>query len=77
MRKLLQNRGYDDWAGNVSGYGKTLNIAVYAVREERKGGIPASLKRQDEPVPAERRIGPRDERATISALEEFSRAFGN
>lgn len=77
MRKLLKNRGYDDWAGDVSGYGKTLNIAVYAVREERKDGIPASLKRQENPIPAERRTGPADERATISALEEFSKAFGN
>lgn len=77
MRKLLKNRGYDDWAGDVSGYGKTLDIAVYAVREERTGSIPASLKRQENPIPAERRTGPSDERATISALEEFSKAFGN
>lgn len=77
MKNLLKNRGYDDWAGDVSGYGKTLEITVYAVREKKPGGIPASLKRQDEPLPAERRTGPRDERATIAALENFSKAFGN
>ena len=77
MKKLLKNRGYDDWAGDVSGYGKTLEINVYAVREDRPNAIPTSLKRESDPLPAERRTGPQDERAAISALEDFSKAFGN
>ena len=77
MKRLLTNRGYDDWAGDVSGYGKTLEIRVYAVREERPGGIPVNLKRQDEPLPAERRAGPRDNAAVIGALNDYANSFGS
>ncbi len=42
---MLRRRGYQDWIGDVKGYGTGLEISVYAVRPNSDQGFPADRTR--------------------------------
>lgn len=75
---MLKKHGYEDWAGEVDGYGDSLEIRAFGVAVERSDAVPADRKR----VAAKRHLPPvalkanpleRDER--VRALLNFAESF--
>lgn len=50
MEKFFQRRGYQDWAGEVDGYGSGLEIRVYATVPDSKSQLPDEYERSQAPV---------------------------
>ena len=77
---MLKKRGYRDWAGDVDGYGDSLEIHVFAVKLDDQSTLPEdtqrrSAKRHLPPVSLKANPLERDER--IRALLNFAEKFQN
>lgn len=75
---MLKKRGFKDWAGDVDGYGDSLEIRVFAVRLEDRPALPKkthrhAAKRHLPPVSLKTNPLERDER--IRALLHFAEKF--
>lgn len=75
---MLKKHDYDDWAGEVDGYGDSLEIRVFGVTIEQPESVPADRER----VAAKRHLPAvalkanpleRDER--VRALLNFAEGF--
>lgn len=77
---MLKKRGFRDWAGDVDGYGDSLEIRVFAVKLEDEASLPKkthrhSAKRHLPPVTLKANPLERDER--VRALLHFAEKFQN
>lgn len=74
---MLGRKGYADWVGVKRGRGRSLEIAVYAVRLDAPAALPRAIRRRGAPDPDSRSdagIGPpREER--IDRLLGFADGF--
>jgi len=75
---MLKKRGYRDWAGDVDGYGDSLEIHVFAVKLDDESALPkdtqrSAAKRHLPPVSLKANPLERDER--IRALLHFAEKF--
>lgn len=74
---MLKRRGYDDWAGAVTGYGPSLEIRVYAVRRDPDIDVPRDRARSDAPTSTPTLTGSRrgkQQQDRIEALLAFRAA---
>ena len=75
---MLKRYGYEDWAGDVDGYGDSLEIRVFGVALERADAVPedrarSAAKRHLPPVALQSNPLERDER--VRALLNFAESF--
>lgn len=75
---MLKKHGYRDWAGEVDGYGDSLEIRVFAVKLDEPASLPKktqrkSAKRYLPPVSLKANPLERDER--VRALLNFAEKF--
>ena len=75
---MLKKRGFRDWAGDVDGYGDSLEIRVFAVKLDEETTLPKdtqrhAAKRHLPPVSLKAHPLERDER--IRALMHFAESF--
>ena len=75
---MLTRHGYDDWAGEIDGYGDSLEIRVFGVQLNTKEAVPAdrarsAAKQHLPPVALTANPLERDER--VRALLNFAESF--
>lgn len=77
MKRLLQRRGYQDWAGEIDGYGSGLEIRVYATAPEIDSDLPNACLRTEAPVhlhPPRIVSEPLEKDPRIQAMLDFAKA---
>ena len=77
MLKLLERRGYQDWAGEVDGYGSNLEIRVFATLPKDLNSIPDDRLRVSAPVhlnPPRPQPQPLEKDPRVQAMLDFAAA---
>ncbi len=75
---MLTRHGYNDWAGEIEGYGDSLEIRVFGVKLDARDAVPAdrtrsAAKQHLPPVALKANPLERDER--VRALLNFAESF--
>lgn len=75
---MLKKNGYRDWAGEVDGYGDTLEIRVFAVKLDPDVSLPENTRRRaaERHLPAvSLKTHPLERDERVRALLHFAEKF--